>query len=221
MVMPETKLYFMPDELSGGVPMAYRPRWEFCRGVRTDKREAEHDLHFYERVLDAVCAEYPVDTSRIYGTGHSNGFMMISLMASSPCGARFAAAAMTSGITPIWDETGTARIPVWMTMGEYDLWSYRLEDETGLTAGIDAWLQRNGLADERSAREKRLSGADESYTDGRHHVSLWKDGQGQPMLRYDWIEMKDHMNTAEENLRFWDEWFSHWSLGESGIRRYV
>ena len=220
--MPETKLYKLPDQLTGGVPIAWRPRWESCSGWgMEDASCAKNDLRYFARVLDAIVAEYPVDKRRIYGTGHSNGFMMMSLLASSSCGRRFAAVAMTSGVTTVWNNFGTARVPVWMTMGEYDLWSYHLTDETGLTAGLDRWLIRNGLADADNAKEKRISGADETWTDGRHHIAVWKDEQRRPRIRYDWIEKKDHMNTAEENQRFWDEWFSRWAFNDKGERCYT
>ena len=217
--MPETRLYQLPDSLTGGAPIAWRPRWESCSGWGMESAScAANDLRYFESVLDALVAEYPVDEKRIYGTGHSNGFMMMSFLASTPCGSRFAAVAMTSGVTTVWDETGTAPVPVWMTMGEYDLWPYALTEESGLTAGIDLWLTRNGLADKDGAKEKRVSGADECYTDGRHHVTVWRDAHGDPRVRYDWIEKKDHMNTAEENRRFWDEWFSRWTFNDEGQR---
>lgn len=221
LVMPETQLYPMPDELSGGTPMAHRPRWEFCSAwTMNDAGTANRDLSYFDQILTAILAEYPVDEKRMYGTGHSNGFMMTSLLASSPLGSRFAAIAVTSGVTTAWDETGTAQVPVYMTMGEYDLWSYRLADENGLTAGIDRWLIRHGLADEESVQALRVSGASETGVDGRHHISVWKDVHDLPRVRYDWIEKKDHMNTADENERFWDEWFSRWRFNEAGVRCY-
>ena len=221
LVMPETALYFMPDELSGGVPMAYRPRWAFCS---TDQLEdlscTENDLNYFDRIMTSVIEEYPVDESRIYGTGHSNGFMMTSLLASSPYGSRFAAIAMTSGVTTAWDDQGIEKVPVYMTMGEYDLWGYGLEEENGLTQGIDLWLIRNGLATEENAKQMRISGASETFTTDRHHCVQWDNAQGIPMVRYDWIEKKDHMNTADENNLFWDQWFSKWTLDKEKGRCY-
>ena len=220
-VMPETTLYPMPDELSGGVPMAYRPRWEFCSSHCLEQVGcAQNDLEYLDRVLASVIAEYPVDESRIYATGHSNGFMMASLLASSPYGRRFAAVAVTSGVTTVWDDRGTEKIPVYMTMGEYDLWSHDLRDDSGLTQGIDLWLVRNGMATIENARKVRISGASETFVTGRHHCTVWKNGKGIPMIRYDWIAMKDHMNTADENNMFWDEWFSKWTLDKKKGRCY-
>lgn len=221
LVMPETALYAMPDALSGGVPMAYRPRWEFCSTrQQEDRNGTENDLDYFERIITAVVAKYPVDERRIYGTGHSNGFMMTSLLASSPCGSRFAAIAMTSGVTTAWDDQGREKVPVYMTMGEYDLWGYGLEEENGLTHGIDLWLIRNGLATEENAKRMRISGASETFSVQRHHCVQWDNAQGIPMVRYDWIEKKDHMNTADENNLFWDQWFSKWTLDKEKGRCY-
>lgn len=220
-VMPETTLYFMPQMLSGGVPMAYRPRWEFCSGNGQEEQGCtDNDLHYFDQILTSVIAEYPADESRIYGTGHSNGFMMTSLLASSPVGSRFAAIAMTSGVTTAWNDSGTEQIPVYMTMGEYDLWEYALNVENGLTQGIDLWLVRNGLASEENVREIRTCGASESFTVGRHHCVQWNSSDNIPLVRYDWIEKKDHMNTADENNMFWDLWFRKWTLDREKGRLY-
>ena len=221
LVMPETALYFMPDELSGGVPMAYRPRWAFCStDLLEDLSCTENDLSYFDRIMTSVIEEYSVDESRIYGTGHSNGFMMTSLLASSPYGSRFAAIAMTSGVTTAWDDQGSEKVPVYMTMGEYDLWGYGLEEENGLTQGIDLWLIRNGLATEENAKQMRISGASKTFIAGRHHCAQWNNAQGIPIVRYDWIEKKDHMNTADENNMFWDQWFSKWTLDKEKGRCY-
>lgn len=219
--MPETTLYPMPDMLSGGIPKAYRPRWKNLAMAPMDCLGGEdEDLQYLDRILNTLVAEYPVDESRIYCTGHSNGCMMTNFLGSSPLGSRFAALAATSGILSTWDPSGTDRIPIWMTMGEYDLWSYSLEEDTSVTASIDRWLVRNEITDAENAKKTRTSGASETTQDGRYHCTVWKNGQGTPMVRYDWIEKKDHMNTPEENFRFWDQWFSRWHLTEDHIRCY-
>lgn len=220
-VMPETSLYFMPGWLSGGIPKAYRPRWkvipdeaEKCDGLKDD------DLLYFTRILDSVIQEYPVDEERIYCTGHSNGCMMTNFIGSSPLGSRFAALAATSGVLRAWDPAGTEMIPIWMTMGEFDLWSYRLEERTQQTDAIDLWLVRNKIVSEENVQQVRISGASENPCDGRYHSRIWNNRQGIPMVRYDWIEKKDHMNTPGENFRFWDHWFSKWRLTKDQGRCY-
>lgn len=220
-VMPETALYPVHEELSNGLPMANRPRWKFLSlGRLADLRCTENDLKYLDQVLASVITEYPVDESRIYGTGHSNGCIMTQLLASSAYGKRFAAIAVTSGVTSAWDDRGREKIPVYMTMGEYDLWSYSLEEDSILTQGIDLWLVRNGMAAEENAKEMRLFGAAETFVVNRHHCTVWNDAQGIPMIRYDWIHMKDHMNTPDENHMFWDEWFCSWTLEKEKGRCY-
>lgn len=219
--MPETTLYPMPDDLSGGIPKAYRPRWKNLAMAPTDCSGSEdEDLQYLDRVLNTLIAEYPVDESRIYCTGHSNGCMMTNFLGSSPLGSRFAALAATSGILSTWDASGTERIPVWMTMGEFDLWDYRIEADTSVTAGIDRWLVRNGIASSGNEKQIRISGASATLQDGRYHGTVWKNQQSIPLVRYDWIEKKDHMNTPDENFRFWDQWFSKWSLTKENGRCY-
>lgn len=215
--MPETTLYPMPDMLSGGVPKAYRPRWKNLAMAPVEcPGDEDDDLQYLDRILNTLTAEYPVDESRMYCTGHSNGCMMTNFLGSSPLGSRFAALAATSGILSTWDPSGTDRIPIWMTMGQYDLWSYHLEEDTSVTASIDKWLVRNSIAEEENAKQIRICGGSETIQDDRHHGTVWKNQQGIPMVRYDWIEKKDHMNTPEENFKFWDQWFSKWTLTEKG-----
>jgi hypothetical protein len=105
-------------------------------------------------------------------------------------------------------------------MGEYDLWPYGIQEETNITRGIDLWLVRNGLATAENAKQIRIGGASEIFTAGRHHCMQWNDKNGIPMIRYDWIEKKDHMNTPEENRMFWRQWFSKWILDKGKGRCY-
>ena len=220
-VMPETTLYPMPDLLSGGIPKAYRTRWKNLTNVPEEKDGAkDKDLQFFSRILDALIEEYPVDKARIYCTGQSNGCMLTSFIGSSPLASRFAALAATSGVTMTWDSSGTETIPIWMNMGEFDLWDYRLEEDTQQTAAIDKWLVRNKIASEETAKQIRICGASLIFQEERHHAAIWNNQQGIPMVRYDWVEKKDHMNTPEENEKFWDQWFCKWTLAEDGRRYY-
>lgn len=218
--MPETTLYPLPDMLSGGIPKAYRPRWKNLPTTPVDCVGIEdEDLKYFDRILNTLVAEYPVDESRIYCTGHSNGCMMTNFLGSSPLGRRFAALAATSGILNEWDFSGSDAIPVWVTMGEFDLWHYDTAKDSALTEILDKWLVRSGIANEETVKQIRISGA-QPLTEGRYHGMVWKNAQNEPMVRYDWIEKKDHMNTPEENFRFWDQWFSRWHLTQEHIRCY-
>lgn len=204
-VMPEGSLEPVPKEISNGYTKAYRSLWQ------NFNPETRHmDLTYFGDILDQVIADYSVDQSRIYCTGHSMGCMTTNFIGSGPLACRFAALAATSAGVRSWDPTGTEIIPNWITSGEYDIWSYEITGDGEIPQTLDKWLVRNGLATQENVRQVRLNG--EKRIDGRYNGTLWKNRDGIPLLWYEWVEKKDHMNTPEENYRFWDLWFSKWHL---------
>ena len=205
--MPEGVLKPSFEGCSGMAVRAYRSLFE-----KSETAGRHSDLGFIEQILDRIIEQYPVDETRIYCTGHSMGCMMTSFIGSSRLGRRFAAIAGTSGILDSWDPTGTEIIPVFLTAGQYDLTDYRLEKDTPLTAALDRWLVRDGISSEKTVKTVRINGASDQFIDGRANCSVWTNASGLPLVRYEWIQGKDHMNTPEENARFWDLWFSKWTL---------
>lgn len=220
-VVPEACLNEVPAAICGGYTKAYRSIWNF--GV-TEKRESE--LDYFKQLIDAVVADYPVDEERIYCMGHSMGCMATQLLCSSPLAARFAAAAGTSAPagfqgTGFWNGLGTSKVPFYLEMAEYDLWSYKIDEEGDISETLDKWLIWDELASEDNVRQIRLSGASEKYTEGRYHITVWKNAKGLPLLRYEWVKSKDHMNCMEDNVRFWYNWFSKWTLDKQKGRCYL
>ena len=213
LVMPEATLQYIPDFLTNYTPKAYRPIWKVMSDADRDT-----DLEYFEHILDTLVSEYPVDKSRMYLTGHSMGCMMTNYIGSSYLGHRFAALAGNSGILAYWHSSGSEKIPVWLNMAQYDLWSYDIKEDTELTDAIDHWLVRNGLASEENVRDIRISGASAEYKDGRNTGFVWEDENGRPMVCYEWIRGKDHMVNPDDCRRFWKHWFSRWSLRENGER---
>lgn len=220
-VVPEAVLNEVPELICGGYTKAYRSIWNF---LFPDKRKSE--LDYFKRMLDEVIADYPVDEERIYCTGHSMGCMTTQLLCSSPLAERFAAAAATcapAGIkgTDAWDGSGTSKIPFYLEMAEYDLWSYKIDEEGDISETIDKWLVWHELAEEDNVKQVRLFGASEKYTEGRYNITVWKNDNGIPLLRYEWVKSKDHMNCMDDNVRFWNNWFSKWILDKEKGRRYL
>lgn len=220
-VMPEAFLNEVPAFICGGYTKAYRSIWNFNFAK---KRKIE--LDFFNQILDAVITDYPVDEKRIYCTGHSMGCMSTQLISSSPLAARFAASAGTSapaGVegNPYWDGSGTSKVPFYLEIGEYDLWSHKPDEDNIISATLDKWLVWNGLASEDNVKQIRLLGASEKYTEGRYHIMVWKNADGVPLLRYEWVKSKDHMNCRDDNLRFWNNWFSKWVLDKEKGRCYL
>lgn len=183
----------------------------------------ETDIDYINELLDRVVAEYPVDESRLYYSGHSMGIMLCNYAFGGDLANRFAAIGGTSSgmnAEPI-DGGCTTPVPYFISVGEYDtVGSYKLEEESMITNALDYWLVRNGVATEETVDEIRVNGADETFVEGRNHNYVWKNEDGIPVVRYAWVEGKDHMITLEEDYILWDEWFSHWSIGEGGVRLY-
>lgn len=213
LAMPETTLTPVPSELAGSYCKAWRAVWNIGN---PDRREA--DVDYLNEVLDRVESEYPVDPARIYCTGHSMGCMTTHYLGSGSTGRHFAALGVTSGPLYIYDADGTERLPVFMTIGEYDLWGHRVEEDSSVTAAIDFWLVRDGLAAPQTAHQMRTEGFSAQYRNGRWQNYVWTSPEGIPLLRYTCLLGKDHMNTPAENRALWDEWFAKWSLNEDHRR---
>ncbi len=210
-VVPESTLVALNGDIK-----AYRPRWQL---ENADMRYT--DVEYINELLDRLSEEYPVDESRIYCTGHSMGIMLANYMAGDETSHRFAAIGGTSsGQIHTLDKGGAEKIPFFLSVGQYDLWDYKLTESNVITVALDFWLRRNGLAAKDTVGGIRASGASEEYQDGCYHNYLWKDTAGIPLVRYMWVEKKDHMNTPSENRLLWDEFFSKWELGEDGVRYY-
>ena len=75
-----------------------------------------------------------------YCTGHSMGCMMTHYLGSAKVSHRFAAMGATSGPLMAREETGSQTVPMFMTMAQYDMWSYDLnQDDTMTTQAVDMW----------------------------------------------------------------------------------
>ena len=219
LVFPESTLVPVPSTLGGGEanPTAYRALWQV-----EDPELRYTDVVYADDLLDQLIANYPqVDQSRIYCTGHSMGCMMTHYLGSDEVSHRFAAMGATSGPLMAAETSGTETVPMFMTMAQYDMWSYDLqEDDTMTTQAVDLWLIRDGLATQENVAEVRKTGATETYVDGRYNNSVWENDQGIPLFRYAWVTGKDHVNLPAENQLLWDEWFSLWERGADGVRSY-
>ncbi len=73
-----------------------------CCGPAAENRQDVDDVGFIAAVIDEIEATYPVDTSRIYAAGHSNGGIMSYRLACELSG-RIAAVAFQSGTLEIPD----------------------------------------------------------------------------------------------------------------------
>lgn len=215
-VSPESSLQPLPPFLTFGKAYAYRPVWEVEAAKKT-----KPEVVYASEMLDRLIEEFPIDERRIYATGHSMGCMMINYLGSGELANRFAAIGGTSGILSIKGEvTGDQIVPTFQTMGEYDLWNHKIEEESPVAQTIDMWLIHNGLANEHNVHKIRVEGVSLKYVEECYHNYIWNNKKEIPLVRYAWIERKKHAHTYNENLKIWDQWFRKWSIGTNNSRYY-
>ena len=112
--------YPFDDALRGGI--AATPHWN----TQGDPAEnGPNEIAYFQRLLEVVKEAYPIDTERVYVTGHSNGSMMAQrLMRHWP--------APFAGFAPVglMEEARAGALPAptdgiirnpWYVVGEYDI----------------------------------------------------------------------------------------------------
>ncbi len=104
-----------------GLPGSYgKPTWNDCRGDATVSSSAD-DVGFLLAILDQVAAAHPLDRSRVYASGMSNGgFMALRLAVEKP--EVFAAVAAIGAAMPAVSECASPRraLPVLFMNGTAD-----------------------------------------------------------------------------------------------------
>ena len=94
-----------------GLPGSYgKPTWNDCRGDATVSSSAD-DVGFLLAILDQVAAAHPLDRSRVYASGMSNGgFMALRLAVEKPD--VFAAVAAIGAAMPAVSECASPQRPL-------------------------------------------------------------------------------------------------------------
>lgn len=194
------------------------PAWNiFAEDDRPD------ELRFFEALRDRMIGSYPVDTRRVFATGHSWGSLMTQMLAIA-LPERFAAAAPCSGVffggaekrmLPQPALNGPVReIPVWMFCGEEEPWLMparpAADNETGFTIAL--WLRRNGM----EAQIPADWSACPSQKQGRWFDRVWTR-DGAPMVRFTTVDYMPHATMPEMSRRIWEEFFSHFAREDGKI----
>lgn len=106
-----------PNGLTGHAtpqdPQGLKTGWQGVAGQGGDA-----DLHFYDALLSDLESKLPVDRSRIYLMGHSNGSFLVSLLRNER-GQAIAATANSSGQPTRLIPTDPVR-SMFMSMGQFD-----------------------------------------------------------------------------------------------------
>jgi len=135
-----------------------------CCGVAQATRV--DDLAFTRAMLDAVDAEFCIDSDRIYASGFSNGGFFAHRLACE-MSSRFAAIAVHSAQNGATNCTPPRAVPVLQVHGTADLKvPYGGNPIVGFSstqATIDGWIARNGCA----------NAATPGFSQGRGQCNVW------------------------------------------------
>lgn len=176
------------------------------------------EMAFIEALVKQVEQDYSIDTTRVYCSGQSNGCMMtnsIGLKLSQ----YFTALGATSGpmiqyTNPEELATQTEKIPMFMLLGQYDLWDYSFAEDaasSGVRTTLNYWINRDNAGTIDSYR---------SYVNNRYTNYIWSDSVGVPMVRYTVTAGRGHSFLPDELWTIWDEWFSCWQKDANGNNVY-
>lgn len=177
------------------------------------------DLAYFDHVVRAVEAEFPIDPGREYVSGHSNGSMMTQCLlvqrtaefaAYAPEGFCFGENA-TSGVLPPYRDRVVA--PVWFMKGTFDIGC-----QADFTPGcanremVAYCCRENGIDPDQTPDET---------TNGRFHNRTYVDQSGNPCVIFTELIGYPHAYTPEVSWMIWDAFFSHIRRREDGTIEYL
>ena len=192
-----------------------------------EEEDRPDELHFFLTLLDRMCAEYPVDASRVFATGHSWGSLMTQMLALA-VPERFAAVAPCSGVffggaekrmlaRDRMKNRPDVEIPVWMFCGEEESFLIdavpKKDNATGFN--IAMWLKNNHMEEQIPRDWKNCPPA----ADGRWNNRFF-DHKGVPMVRFTSVRYMPHATMTEMSFRIWEDFFSHFQRGENGSVKF-
>ena len=163
------------------------------------------DVKFIDTMINTVCENLPIDTSRLYLYGHSMGGMTTQALISYMDG-RFAAAAGTGCAKEDCIPEGLEhkyQTPIFVIMGENDLFgtSYESADAKYF---IDYFSKYNDTTTEPTC-----------YRMGRFQNYTFTNADGVPMVRWTLADEMPHTATLDEGMQIF-EFLSQFSRGADG-----
>ena len=180
------------------------------------------DIHYIQEVLRDVESKYPIDTERIYVSGHSNGSLFTqTLMKEMPC--TFAAFAPQGAQMHRTLNTSTdldARTiqpdgiirPVWLMMGSEDIGDRdRIESGNANDRFLNMMCAVNNLDRNRA----------DYLENGKYHTYTFRSHDGVPLLRFSGIEDTPHTYTQEFAQIYWDQFLCHFRRKADGSIMYT
>ncbi len=195
------------------------PAWNILHDIPNGPDEFE----YFREMFQEICADWPVDTTRVFATGHSHGSMMVQALALA-MPEYFAAVAPCSGVVfeGLYNEfcalpelKGAASVPIWMFVGDREgslIDAHPTEtNATGKT--IILWHSINHLKGRASER------FDQHYRKyaGRWYDLVYLDAVGNPSVMFTRVDDFPHGTMPSMSRRIWDEFFVHYSRKQGKI----
>ncbi len=189
-----------------GFPNIPAPAWVSPNLFAGDETSTD-DILFLDHVYATTRAKYNIDSSRIYGTGHSNGSAMILAHASLR-------PELYAAIAPIgFPSTGATEtvefvMPTWLFVGEFDGAGYEIVEGSSAYGGVEYWTRVNNL--------DRDVYTTENSENGRFTTLSWNSEAGAPALRYTKVHRTGHAYFPEQSWMIWNDFFSRYTRDASG-----
>lgn len=200
-----------PNERSNSGNIAI-PAWnEFAAPVDAGGTD---DVAYLRHIIAETKRNYPVDTERVYMTGHSNGSNMTWRMAIE-------APELFAAVAPVGHTQGARKdgydtrllLPVWAFKGEYDLdGADKIASDNNNGLALRFWNRRNGADETRMLLEK-----DET---GRYVSRTFPGDGGAPLVKFTGVSETPHAYLPDEARMIWEEFFSRYSRDANGVLRY-
>ena len=195
-------------------PHIATPEWN-AGGMGRDTSDGPDELEYFRALLEDTMAKYPIDPTRVYVTGHSNGAMMTQrLMRCMPKAfAGFAPVGFMEALRGgMEDEPADGVLRnVWYTMGEFDGQGCALEAGNVNMVTIEKLCRHNGCPLD----------ARRHYESGIYMHSLWRDAAGVPLVRFTGIRNWPHTYTPELAFMIYDEFFARFIRRPDGTLEYL
>lgn len=181
------------------------------------------DVGFLLSVIEDVKKTFPIDESRVYCAGHSNGSAMTQLLmerapdvfaAFGPVGYTFGEPVEANGEPrrPIAPPADGKLRPVWLIKGEHDVGdAARLDPESSNTSFLRTMCAANGCDFE----------AERTYENGAYIHHLYRNAQGVPLVRFSEIRDLPHAYSPEMAQMTWDEFFCRFRRSADGGTEYL
>ena len=169
------------------------------------------DVPFFKALYDYMIENYPVDVTRVYTTGQSQGCQMSQnvaaaypeLLAAATCCSIFANFATMEVNHP------DVLLPMMWSIGMKDKYGpYSEERDAQIAEQMNYWIERNGAA-------RKFA-----YNDGDDLIYEYLTDDGMPMMRFQWVREKVHANIPTECYDFFT-YMIQWSRGADGTLYYM